>query len=56
MKLYSHACGGFDRTIVVGDMHGCHDEMSPNELPDTTRCLGKLGSLGHKEFQAPKFQ
>jgi serine/threonine protein phosphatase 1 len=27
MKSYSHACGGFDRTIVVGDIHGCYVEF-----------------------------
>jgi hypothetical protein len=27
MKLYSHACGGFDCTIVVRDIHGCYVEL-----------------------------
>jgi len=27
MKSYSHVCGRFDRTIVVGDIHGCYDEF-----------------------------
>ena len=27
MKSYSHACGGSDRTIVVGDIHGCYVEF-----------------------------
>jgi len=27
MKSYSYASGKFDRTIVVGDIHGCYDEF-----------------------------
>ncbi len=27
MKSYSYTCGEFDRTIVVGDIHGCYAEL-----------------------------
>ena len=27
MKSYSYANGKFDRTIVVGDIHGCYVEL-----------------------------
>ena len=27
MKSYSYASGKFDRTIVVGDIHGCYVEF-----------------------------